>query len=1168
MSPLLSVVVPFYNVELYLEPCLESLARQTLRDLEVVMVDDGSTDGSAAIAKDFAAKDSRFRLVQQENQGLGPARNAGVPHSAGKYLAFADSDDIIPRYAYDLMVSSLEETGSDIACGGVRRFGANGLQLSAMHEKIFPIDRKATHVREFPELLRDRTAWNKVFRKSFWDAHDFKFPPGLYEDAPATVPAHVLAGKVDVLREVVYHWRIRETGARSITQRRTEPGNFEDRMRSVRAAAAFLKEHAPELKDAYDGFALSDDIRIYVNVFDQGDDVYRETFFDLVNDFLDTVDPKLYAELPAIDRLKFHAVRQRLSAELLEIVSFSKSDPMRNSAIQRDGHPGKWYGDYPFLGDPRFPDDLYELGEELELKTGIDEVGWHQGRLRIEGHAYIKRLDAPAQADSQIELEIRGRVFRLIPKVLRPTVTRVRRPDVTAGSGQATACLDWAGFVVEIDPAKLGTGGGNRHVFVTVTTHGVKRRGPLSGPKGMGWWPKARLVESGRMVKPKYANRDLVIGVQPVRNQVTEVTVEGPLVHLSGWVRREDAAFVDDGHLEIAFRQGMTTVRRPVTRTGEGPGGRVEFGSTIDLTELAAETGAGDATASIDSIEWDVSMRSKGRAKLRLAVSADLMDVRGHVAGHEYDVIATKYGNLTLVERTPRLVVTDVDWLDGDTVRLTGSYAEEGTRPDRLILRRRRSNDSHEIPLGWDGSYFTALLSAHRETAHGFLPLPSGRWDLYAPGAGGDEVSVAMDRAGRDRLPEPRFVGLHELQLTTHRGELLHLWIRTALSDEERGQYNQRAMQQKYFSPTSTAPFRDLVVFESYFARQYSCNPQAIYEEMQRRDLGFELVWATADGQFHVPGDARIVQRGSREYYDLVGSARFVVNNVLQMQGYAKRPGQTYLQTWHGTPYKHIGYDLVQNGRIASGTTKLSRFQEDVPLWDYLISPAPHVTEMFRRAFRYEGEVLETGYPRNDMLFGADREARAQAVRDRLGIPAGRRTVLYVPTWREDIWLTGGRQAELALDTTLVANALGDDYTVLVRQHHMVADRTVGIGTEVIDVTRYPDINELYLVADVVITDYSSVMFDYAATGRPILFFTPDLDFYQDELRGTYFDLTTEAPGPLLRENDQVVEALRSLDTVAAQHAEAYRTFREKYCANDDGHAAARVVDRLLGHGR
>ncbi|WP_147341217.1 bifunctional glycosyltransferase/CDP-glycerol:glycerophosphate glycerophosphotransferase [Actinomadura logoneensis] len=1159
----MSVVVPFYNVEAYLEPCLESLARQTLSDLEVIMVDDGSTDSSATIAKNFAERDGRFRLVQQHNQGLGPARNAGVPHSSGKYLAFADSDDIIPRYAYELMVASLEETGSDLACGGVRRFGVNGLTQSPMHRKIFQIDRKATHVREFPELLNDRTAWNKVFRRAFWDRHAFAFPAGLYEDIPVTIPAHVLANKVDVLHEPVYHWRIRESGARSITQRRTEPGNLADRMRSVTSASDFLSRKAPDLKERYDAFALADDIRIFVNVVDQGDEQYRDTFLDLVNAVLDKMDPAVYEKLPAIDRLKFHAVRQRLMPELVEIVSFAKSHPDRGSAIQRPGHPGKWYGEYPFLGDPRFPDHLYELRDELELKTGVDEIVWRDGRLRIEGHAYINRLHAPDVSDSKIEIEMRRRRLLVMSKTLHPKVERVRRPDVTAESKQATADLSWSGFAFEVTPEQLGSGEGTWHIYVTVTTHGVSRHGRLSGPKGAGLWPPLHETSPGRLIKPKYSQAgELLIGVQSVRAKVTSIAVEGEKVHLTGWVRREDAACVTNGHVEIALRQGMVKVKQPVRKTGTGEGGRVEFAAELDIAQLAAQTEAGDAAETGDSIDWDVSVRTKG-TKVRLAVEADLVDLRVNVAGREYDVISTKYGNLTLVERAPRLVVTGTRWLDGSTIELTGSSADELARPDRLVMRMRRSTLTHEVPLTWEGQRFTALLDGRT----GGLPLASGRWDLYAPGERGD-LTVGIDRAARRELPEPRFVGMHELALKGHRGDLLHLFVRRALSDDERGPYAQRRMQRALYGPENTAPIRDLVVFESYFGKQYSDNPQAIYEEMVRRDLPFEYAWGSNDGQFTVPvGDARTVLRGSRDYHELVASSRFIIDNCLKPSGFAKRPGQVYVQTWHGTPYKHIAYDLVRNGRIASNTTKLSRYEEDVPLWDLLISPSPHVTDMLRRAFRYEGEVLEVGYPRNDMLFAPDREERARRVRDRLGIPHDRPVALYVPTWREDIWLTGGRTAELVLPADQVAAALGDSWSLLVRQHHMVADRTVGIGTGVVDVTRYPDISELYLIADAVITDYSSVMFDYAATGRPLLFYVPDLDFYQDELRGTYFDLTAEAPGPLLREPDEVVAALRDIDATTRHYAPSYAAFREKYCAMDDGHASARVVDHLLSLG-
>lgn len=1160
MSPLLSVVVPFYNVAEYLGDCLESIARQTLSDLEVVMIDDGSTDDGAVIAKEFAARDQRFRLVRQENQGLGIARNAGVPHSTGRYLAFIDSDDVIPRYAFDLMVSSLEETGSDIACGGVRRIGTAGLQRSAMHHEIFKVDRKSTHVREFPGLLQDRTAWNKVFRRSFWDAHDFTFPAGLYEDAPVTVPAHVLAKKVDVLRDVVYHWRIRETGTRSITQRRTEPGNLADRIRSVQATSDFLAQNAPDLKDAYDRSAMADDLRIYVNVIDQGDDAYRDSFFSLVNGFLDQIGPHLYSGLPALARLQFHAVRQQLTDELVEIVSFSKSNPKRHSAIQRPGFPGKWYGDYPYLDDPRFPDHLFELSDELELKTGIDEVSWHQGRLRVEGHAFIARMDAPEQGDTKVEVELRRR-RRLFPKIIRCEVEQVRRPDVTAGSGQATACHDWSGFVLEVDPADLDIAEGVWHVFVKVTTQGVKRRGRLSMPKGLGQWPPAREIASGRLIKPKYTQaRELVIGVQPIRGQVTDVVVDGERLRLSGWVRSADSAFVRGGSLTAVFRQGSKSVSWPVSPAGEGPHGRLDFTAVADLTELAAQTAFGDTSNTVGAIDWDLSLTAKKHSALRLAVQAELLDRRVHVSGREYDVISTTYGNLTLVERTPRPVITHVEWLDGSTIQISGSCGDERVRPDRLIMRRRNGSVMHEVPLAWDGPGFTALLDAQRRDG---LPLPSGAWDLYVPGDG-EEITVGIDRAASANLPEPRRVGVHELSLHVHRGDLLHLRVRTALGDDERGPYAQRRLQRRHFSAANSSAVRDLVVFESYFGRQYSCNPQAIYEEMERRDLGLEYAWFVSDGQFKAPGNARTVLRGTREYYELTSSARIVVNNCLQMQGYKKRPGQTYLQTWHGTPYKHIGYDVVQNGRIASNTTKLSRFEEDVPLWDHLISPSPHVTGMLRQAFRYDGDVLEVGYPRNDLLFGADREDRARRIREHLGVPPGRQVALYVPTWREDIWLTSGRQAELPLDTTRFAAGIGDGYSVLVRQHHMVADRTAGIGEGVIDVTRYPDITELYLIADVVITDYSSVMFDFAATGRPMVFFTPDLEFYQDELRGTYFDLAQEAPGPLLRETDEVVDALRDVQGVAARHRDAYAAFSERYCAMDDGNAAARVVDRLL----
>src|SRR4051794_20117562 len=208
--PRISVVVPMYNVEEFLEACLESIARQTFGDLDVVMVDDGSTDSTAAIAEAFAARDGRFRLVSQPNGGLSKARNTGIDASSGEFLAFVDSDDALPLDAYERLIGALDRTGSDFASGNILRLRNHSLRQSPFVASIFTRNRLATHITRFPALLSDRTAWNKLWRRSFWDEHRLRFPEGVvHEDIPVVLPAHYLARSVDVISAPVYHYRVR-----------------------------------------------------------------------------------------------------------------------------------------------------------------------------------------------------------------------------------------------------------------------------------------------------------------------------------------------------------------------------------------------------------------------------------------------------------------------------------------------------------------------------------------------------------------------------------------------------------------------------------------------------------------------------------------------------------------------------------------------------------------------------------------------------------------------------------------------------------------------------------------------------------------------------------------------------------------------------------------------
>jgi CDP-glycerol glycerophosphotransferase len=340
---------------------------------------------------------------------------------------------------------------------------------------------------------------------------------------------------------------------------------------------------------------------------------------------------------------------------------------------------------------------------------------------------------------------------------------------------------------------------------------------------------------------------------------------------------------------------------------------------------------------------------------------------------------------------------------------------------------------------------------------------------------------------------------------------------------------------------------RRAVLFESWHGG-YSDNPLAISQALSARDPDFVHLWAT-DEAGRPPH--------SRGYLDALGQARYVVTNFGMPAYYRKKPGTTYVQTWHGTPLKRIAFD-IERPRFAGSRGYLADLTRDVAKWDVLISPNRFSTDVFRRAFRYEGRIIETGYPRNDILSSPDARAIGKAVRQRLGVPDGVQTVLYAPTWRD------GQSFALRLDLEKLS---GGDRCVLLRAHlhdQAAATRGVNVDTRVVNVSDYPDIRDLYLAADVLITDYSSTMFDFAVTGKPILFYTYDLAEYRDEVRGFSFDFEREAPGPLLARADEVRAALEDVEDVTRQYAAAYQAFVQRFCYLDDGRASDRVIDAVF----
>jgi CDP-glycerol glycerophosphotransferase len=352
-----------------------------------------------------------------------------------------------------------------------------------------------------------------------------------------------------------------------------------------------------------------------------------------------------------------------------------------------------------------------------------------------------------------------------------------------------------------------------------------------------------------------------------------------------------------------------------------------------------------------------------------------------------------------------------------------------------------------------------------------------------------------------------------------------------------------------------------LAAFAAYWYRGVYCNPAAIAAKLRELAPGVRPVWVVnPDRVRDLPPGTEHVVAGTLAYWRTLARARWLVNNVNWPNAVVKRPDATHVMTHHGTPLKMMGLDQVDHPAGAMSTDFAAQMRR-ADRWDFSVSANPHTTIAWERAYPARYETLEVGYPRNDRLVAATAEEIA-GVRAKLGIRADQTVVLYAPTNRE--WIPGGGQV---LDVEDLADRLGPGTVLLVRAHYFHVPPGRGAAPErrgrAVDVSAYPVVEDLYLAADVMVTDYSSAMFDYAVLDRPVVIFAPDWPAYR-ELRGVYFDLMAQPPGAVATTYAELLDVFASGRHAGPEAGAARAAFRARFCALDDGRAADRVVRRVV----
>ncbi|PRP55568.1 CDP-glycerol glycerophosphotransferase family protein [Bacillus halotolerans] len=362
-----------------------------------------------------------------------------------------------------------------------------------------------------------------------------------------------------------------------------------------------------------------------------------------------------------------------------------------------------------------------------------------------------------------------------------------------------------------------------------------------------------------------------------------------------------------------------------------------------------------------------------------------------------------------------------------------------------------------------------------------------------------------------------------------------------------------------------------LIIFESYSGKQFSCNPRAIFEylEENKDKYDYQLFWSIdkRNKDLFENLDVNYLRRFSLKWLWYMATAKYWITNSRLPLWIPKPRNTTYVQTWHGTPLKKLANDMDEVHMPGTTTEQYKKnFLKEASKWDYLISPNAYSTEVFRSAFQFKKEIIESGYPRNDVLYAKNKDVIIKKIKRKLNIDDNKKIILYAPTWRDnEFYGVGKYKFNLQLDLEALNNEFQNSAVFLLRMHYLVRENfdLQKYSHFVKDVSLYQDIRDLYLISDILITDYSSVFFDFSNLKKPMLFYTYDLENYRDKLRGFYFDLEKNAPGEIVENKEDLFLKLKYVINNTSLPKE-YNHFYEEFCSMEDGFAAKRVIESIL----
>lgn len=1144
ICPDISVIIPVYNVEEYLEECLESFKNQGDVSLEIIMIDDGSTDSSGEIADRYAEENENYSVYHIENGGLGHARNYAVTLAKGKYIFFVDSDDIIPENTLCNMFAISEINGCEMTICNVARFNSKKIWASGIHQTVFENFEYVTHISRKPELIFDTISCNKLILREFYLKHNFMFPENiLYEDIPVTIPMHILANKVAMYNAVGYLWRVREGTSKSITQNTEDLKNLTDRIKIVKMLDKFFDENVSDknLHIAKQIKVLKIDLNIFVRVCARID---REPALEMmkhINKYLDdAISDEAMNSVSIILRQKYAYIRAYNYDNLKEICSYESRGYSEAPVEKKDGRLTVTLKDELFTVNDR---DISNEVKRYPIRRYIDSTEQTKTTFIIHGHAYKRRVSVSEEDLFEIKAYlcniITGEKYQLpVEREKSEKLTRSVGTIADPLTGNVSSYnYDGVGFAATVDINELMESGCTEGQYKVILEY------------DSGYYCGTANLSGARRGTIAKGNSSLISGYNMLR--VNFLYMQEICFTLTKDNVFSEEVRADEKGLILRLNTDNANV----------------FARCGDDVIPFEHTGDSEFSCGISALKHDEDFYVFAVYKNKtVPVLSDSKRVSVFTVGEDHVVVST----LKTREYLFRIVDTFVKVKKYEVTDTTASITTlaEIVSGSMLSMCERAQLCVKDNIAGCDvvlGKGKCKITEEGNLKCKFFVDFSKNFVDNFYTSE--RLLFVKFFRENKAVCISPIYSKVNfkasfefetlKVKFVRNRNGKIGTVIWSKWKESDNSSQKRKTIKLTKYPEFLKEPInRKRIVFESMWGTKYSCNVRALYEYIDKNYPEYECIWSFTDEKTPINGKGIRVRRGSEDYWHYLATAKYFVNNVNFENDYVKRKGQIHIQTMHGTPLKTLGLDVP--GYFPTQQS-IEQYLEKCNRWDYLITQGEFMKDKAYDCYKFDKKVLETGYPRTDMLFNVTQEEKNSIIR-KLGLPEDKKIILYAPTWRTK------NKFDMMLDLEKMKKRLSDEYILLVRIHHLCSSgySVPDDGEFVFDLSKYSAIEDLYQISDILITDYSSVMFDYALLNKPMLFFVYDFDAYCGVLRGLYVDFKEEAPGSLLYTSDEVISAIENIEEETEKCHDKVSLFKEKYLTYENDSSSEKVVREVI----